>query len=207
MPRANSKRTTKRRLTAKQQRFVEEYLTDLNATQAYIRAYSRPGYVPSTTTAKNEGSKTLAKPYIQEAIQKGRKNLSKRTEVTQERVIMELARLAFLDPRAFFDDEGNLIPITQLPDEAAAAVAGMDVFEEFEGKGEDRVRVGFTKKIKLTRKEKALEMLSRHLGLFDDKVTLDFSAETLNAILSGLPDELAGRVREALSRLVSRGGD
>lgn len=80
-------------LTAKQRRFVEEYLVDLNATQAAIRA----GY--SEKTARQAGAENLSKPVIAEAIQEAQKARSERTEVTQDRVIAELAKIGFADIR------------------------------------------------------------------------------------------------------------
>src|SRR4051812_9638179 len=93
------------RLTAKQQRFVEEYLVDLNATQAAIRA----GY--SEKTAYKIGAENLRKPQIQEAVAQARGKLSKQTQITSERVLQEYARLAFLDIRKAFDANGNLKPV------------------------------------------------------------------------------------------------
>ena len=76
-------------LTPKQQRFCDEYLIDLNATQAAIRA----GY--SEKTAYRTGADNLRKPQIEEYIAKRQKELSRSTEITQERVIKELALIAF----------------------------------------------------------------------------------------------------------------
>ena len=183
----------RRKLTPKQERFVEEYLIDLNASQAGVRAgYKHPDI----------GRRIVTKSHVQEAIQRGRKKLIQRTEVSQDRVVLELARLAFMDPRQFFDDDGNLIDIHDLPAEAAAVIAGMDVSTDFIGKGDDKAFC-ITKKIKLTRKEKALELLAKHLGMFEEKLTLNFSSEVLDAVLNGLPDEFAKGVREALGQLIS----
>jgi phage terminase small subunit len=194
MPKSKQHRSKRqRKLTFKQERFIEEYLIDLNASQAGLRA----GY-----KSESIGRQQLTKTNVQEAIQKARKRLMKRTEVTQDRIITELARLAFMDPRQFFDEHGTLKEIHTLPEEAAAVIAGMDISTDFIGKGDDPTFI-ITKKIKLTRKEKALEMLCKYLGLFNEKLTLDFSSEVLNAILSGLPDEFAGRVREALGKYLS----
>ena len=77
------------KLTAKQQRFVDEYLIDLNATQAAIRA----GY--SEKTAFSIGTENLRKPLIQKAIQQRKQAREQRTEITQDRVIQELAAIGF----------------------------------------------------------------------------------------------------------------
>jgi len=103
-----------RGLTPKQQRFVEEYLVDLNATQAAIRA----GY--SARTAEWIGPQLLGKTHVAEAVRAGRESLSKRTEITQERVLQEYARLAFMDPRKLFDGTGAPRPIHELDDDTAA---------------------------------------------------------------------------------------
>ena len=196
MPKSKKHRSKKeKKLTPRQEAFVEEYLTDLNATQAYIRSYSRKGYTPSIKVAEVGGLRNLANPIVKKGIQKARQKLIQRTQVDQERVITELARIAFMDPREFFNEDGKLKDVHKLPDDAAAALAGMDI--NINPLGE------VTKKIKLTRKEKALELLAKHLGMFEEKLTLNFSSEVLDAVLSGLPEEFAGRVRKTLGELVS----
>jgi phage terminase small subunit len=100
-----------------------------------------------------------------------------RTGITADRVLAEIAKLAFFDPRKFFDADGAPIPIHELDDDTAAALAGMNVFEVFEGTGKNRVFVGYTKKYKLTDKRGSLELLGKHLKLFTDVVELkDHSA-------------------------------
>ena len=151
-------------LSPKQQRFVEEYLVDLNATQAAIRA----GYAPKS--AQMQSSRLLSKAMVQAAIAAGRERLSSRTGITQERVLAEYARLAFVDPRKLYREDGRPVPIPELDDDTAAAVAGVEVSEEFEGKGEARQFVGYTRKVKLADKKGALDSIARHLGMFTDKV-------------------------------------
>jgi phage terminase small subunit len=154
------------KLTAKQQRFVDEYLIDLNATQAAIRA----GY--SAANADKIGPELLGKTRVAEAVQERMKARQQRTEISQDRVLQEYARLAFLDPRKFFHPNGSPKDITELDDDTAAALAGMDVLEQYEGQGEDREFVGYVKKYKLTDKKGALDSVARHLGMFNDKMQL-----------------------------------
>jgi len=155
------------KLTPKQEKFVEEYLLDLNATQAAIRA----GYKPRK--ARQMGSENLSKPDIAKAIQEQMEARSKRTEISQDRVLQEYAKIAFLDPRKFYDDQGRLIPIYDLPEEVAAAIAGMDVVSERVGKdGEGKPEFATVRKIKLVDKKGALDSVARHLGMFNDKTTL-----------------------------------
>jgi len=94
---------------------------------------------------------------------------SKRTEITQDRVLQEYAKLAFLDPRAFYDENGQLIDIHKLPADVAACLAGMDVAYE---KDEDG-KVTQVRKIKFADKKSALDSVARHLGMFNDKLSLD----------------------------------
>ncbi len=84
-----------------------------------------------------------------------------------ERTLREVARLSYVDPRKFFRADGSLIPIIDLDDDTAAAVASMEVLEEFEGKGADRELVGQTKKLKLWDKNASLEKAMKHLGLYE----------------------------------------
>src|SRR5690606_14509916 len=110
-------------LTAKQRRFVEEYLIDLNATQAAIRA----GY--SSRTAGQIGDENLKKPQIAAAVQAAQAERSARTQITQDRVLTELARIAFFDIRKLYNDDGSMKRPHELDDDAAAVLAGVDVVE------------------------------------------------------------------------------
>ena len=145
-------------LTEKQKRFVDEYLIDLNATQAAKRA----GYKDA-----NIGRQLITKNNVSEAIQVAMTERSQSTNITKERVLLEYARLAFFDPRKLFEPDGKPKDITALDDDTAAALVGLDVTEEYEGAGEGREFVGFTKKYKLANKLGALDSLGKHLGLFD----------------------------------------
>jgi phage terminase small subunit len=153
-------------LTAKQARFVQEYLVDLNATQAAIRA----GY--SAHTAKDIGAENLSKPAIQAALVIAQQARAIRTEVTQDRVLLELARIVCFDLRKLYRDDGTLKAVPELDDEAASVLAGVDVFEEFVGRGKDRELVGHTKKAKIPDKVAALSLAMRHLGMLKDKVEM-----------------------------------
>ncbi len=153
-------------LTDKQQRFVEEYLIDLNATQAAIRA----GY--SEESARSIGCENLTKPDIQSAIAESRAMLSIAAQVTQERVLREYAKLAFLDIRKAFDDEGNLRPIHELDDDTAAAISGIEIdvkSTEVDGTTLNSSRIH---KLKLSDKKAALDSIGRHLGMFTDKTEI-----------------------------------
>lgn len=140
------------KLTERQKRFCDEYLIDLNATQAAIRA----GY--SEKTAKVIGSENLTKPDIAARIEKRRAAQIKRTEITADRVLLELARIAFVDGSAFATitarGKVKFTPTDELTNDQRAVIAGVK-----NGK--------FGTEIKTNDKVRALELLGKHLGLFD----------------------------------------
>lgn len=147
------------KLTPKQERFCEEYLIDLNATQAAIRA----GY--SEKTANEQGAQLLAKLSIQEKIAELQAARSKRTEITQDRVVKELAAMAFAKATDYAQiaDIGGMVtvkitPTDELTPEQQAAIVGIK-----------QTQAGIEVKLD---KSKALEMLGRHLGMFNDKLEL-----------------------------------
>jgi phage terminase small subunit len=144
-------------LTARQARFVQEYLVDLNASAAARRA----GY--SEKTAYSVGQRLLKNAEVAAAVGLARSERERRTEITSDRVLRELARVAFFDPRKLFGADGQPLPIAELDDDAAAVVAGLEVSVTHNDDGS----VTRVAKIKLADKLSALEKLGRHLGLFD----------------------------------------
>lgn len=147
-------------LTDAQRAFVAEYLVDKNATQAAIRA----GY--SKHSAKQQGTRLLSYASVRAAIDQALAEQRSRTLVTADAVVRELAKLAFIDPRKFFAEDGSLLPVTELDDDAAAALAGMDVVVTTDS---DTGEVTRTHKVKFTDKRAALVDLGKHLGIFDQK--------------------------------------
>lgn len=152
-------------LTPKQQLFVSEYLVDLNATQAAIRA----GY--SAKTADQQGSRLLTNVKVQEAIQAARNDRASRLQVTADRVLEEYAKLAFFDPRRLYDNKGQPIDLRALDDDTAAAIIGVEIAEEFAG-DEEELRSIVIKKYRLADKVRALDSIARHLGMFQDKLQI-----------------------------------
>jgi len=166
------------KLTKKQKKFCDEYLIDLNATQAAIRA----GY--SEKTARFIGAENLTKPNIQEYIQQRMNAREKRTEITQDMVLRELAKIAFSNGSDFakvvtkprkkmvWNDEiqeyeekeieeqfVELIDTDKLPDDKKAAIASIK-----------ETKHGIV--VESCDKVKALELIGRHLGMFKDKIEL-----------------------------------
>lgn len=148
-------------LTPKQQQFVAAYLANgFNATQAAIAA----GY--SAKNADTQGSRLLAQSKIRAVLDAKKQKLTAKREITAERVLDEIAKMAFLDPRRLFREDGALVPIHELGEGEAASIAGLEVSELYE----DQVPIGRLKKIKIADKARSLEMLGRYLKLFTDKV-------------------------------------
>lgn len=152
-----------RKLTDKQAAFVAEYLVDLNATQAAIRA----GY--SERTAYRIGAELLHKTSVAEAIAAGQAKRAQRVEITADRVVAELAKIAFADPRDLMEwgpDGVKLKASAELTEEQAASVAEVS---------ETTTKDGGSLKLKKHDKVKALELLGRHMGMFKDKVENEIS--------------------------------
>ncbi|MFD2334676.1 terminase small subunit [Cohnella sp. GCM10020058] len=150
-------------LTDKQQKFVDEYLIDLNATQAAIRA----GYSPKAATAI--GSENLGKPDIRAYIDERMAEHSKRTGVNQERIIRELARIAFLDPTQLVNmDSAELKDDASLDDRAAIASVKVKTMS-----GEVEM---VEREVRFADKIKALELLGKRYGMWIDKQQIDVSA-------------------------------
>ena len=168
-------------MTDAQKRFCDEYLTDLNATRAYKVAYLR---CKKDETANVNGSKLLRNAKVQEYISEKMKEREKRTEITQDMVIKELAKIAFLDIRKRYTENGQLKNIADMDSETAGAISSLETLEEYEGYGDDREKIGDTQKVKLLDKTKALELLGRHLGIFNDKIDVNVKEkeEKKNAI-------------------------
>lgn len=153
------------KLSKKQKLFVQEYLIDLNATQAAIRA----GYSPRT--ACEQGSQLLAKLNIREEVGRAMADRSKRTGINQDRVILELARIAFVKMTDVVDAEGKIRG--DAGDDDLACIESIKYRRsdtESSSSVEREVRIGS--------KLKALELLGRHLGMFRDRVELSGSLET-----------------------------
>lgn len=164
-------------LNSKQARFVEEYLIDLNATQAAIRA----GY--SERTAQEQSSRLLSNVMVSEAVSKAMAARSDRTEITQDMVLRELAKIGFGDIRKLFSDGGSLLPVNELDDDTAACLSSIEITTR-KVRGGDDDEVEEVSKVKLWDKRAALVDIGKHLGMFKDK--LEISGQL------GMPDITLG---------------
>ena len=181
-------------LTQRQQNFINHYIEIGHVPEATRRA----GY--SACRGYKSGYATLARPDVAAQIAAARAAAQQRSGVTMDRVIAELAKLAFADPRDLFTADGRLKPIHLLDDASAASIAALDVTIVAGG---SRRRAGAAKaatasaenaaaaegdvvlevcKIKRWDKTKALELLGRYLGLFKDHLEFNVSADLATAI-------------------------
>lgn len=158
-----------RPLTPKQQRFVAEYLIDLNAAQAAIRA----GY--SARRSDAIGHENLRKPEVAAAIQAAMEKRSAEIELEAREVATRLNSEDVADLADLYDSEGRLKPISEWPPIwRSGLVVGVKSFEEYEGSGDKRRAVGVVREVKLADRVRHKELLLRHLGGFVDKTEVRF---------------------------------
>lgn len=159
-------------LTKKQCLFVDEYLIDLNATQAAIRA----GY--STRRATEIGYQLLQRPEVAQAIQAAMAERSKRTEVEADYVIRRLREIDEMDVLDIHEDDGSFRSIRDWPRVWRQFLSGIEIAELFEGRGDDRRIAGVLRKVKWPDKLRNLELLSRHVGT--ESAALDLELKRLD---------------------------
>lgn len=180
-------------LTPKQARFVEEYLLDLNATQAAIRA----GYAESGASV--EGARLLANAKIGGAVAAGLKARSERTKIDADWVLKRLAEEADADIADLYDEAGALKPVADWPAIwRKGLVAGIDVVEEFETIDGKKERVGVVRKLRLSERIKRIELIGKHVNVqaFREKVSLE-NPDGTPAVQS--PRDLAREIAFALA--------
>jgi phage terminase small subunit len=149
------------RLPPRQQTFVAEYMANgNNATRAGIVA----GY--SAATADSQASRLLKDVKVRAVVEAWTASVLTRKKITAEGVLDELRKIARFDPRKMFAPGGALLPITELDDDTAGAIAGVEVREITR----DGCVIGYLKKIKIADKVRANELLGKHHRLFVDKV-------------------------------------
>ena len=174
-------------LTAKQKIFADEYLIDLNATRAYKVAYPK---IKSNETAAAAGARLLRNVKVEDYIQKRMKDREKRTGITQDMVLKELAKIGFAEVTDFvtIESDGTYKSVKvkttdDMPRDKLGAIAGIK-------EGANGIEV------KLNDKGKALELIGRHLGMFKDKVELSGAVNTNNPFEGLTTDELKKLIRD-----------
>jgi len=151
--------TCKKRLTPKQQTFVSEYLVDLNATQAAIRA----GY--SAKTAYSIGEENLRKPEIRRAISLQMDNRTQRLTLDSDAVLKRLVEIDQMDLLDILNDDLTIKPLSEWSGAWRKTISSIEIVEQLAGAAGEREIIAFIKKIKLPDKQKNLEMLGRHVGI------------------------------------------
>ena len=159
-------------LTLKQSLFVSEYMKDRNATQAAIRA----GYNPKS--ADSMGWSLLKNPKVQEAIAERTEAAENRSQVTVDRVLLELSRIAFADTTKVAYIEGGRLKVADTKDLDTDTRAAISEISQSTGNT-------VTTKVRLHDKIRALELIGRHLAMFKDKLDVD-AGETIVGILGEL---------------------
>lgn len=171
-------------LTPKQRRFVEEYLVDLNATQAAIRA----GYSPRS--AKQVGDALLSKPHVAAAVAALQAERTRRTQIDADYVLNRLVEIDQMDVLDILRDDMSLKPVREWPKVWRQYLSGFDLAEMFAGNGDERAAIGILKKIKWPDKVKNLELLGKHVGVQAFRERVEHSGA------GGGPIEVAALTRE-----------
>jgi phage terminase small subunit len=146
-------------LNPAQQRFVNEYLVSLNATDAYKKA----GYKARGNSAEVNAKRLLSYAKISAAVNKEKRKQQQRTHIKADRVLLEAARIAFADTRQLYSPDGSLKPIHTWPDDVAAAVASIDMADSPDG-GPPQI-----KRVRFWSKPSQLDLLAKHLKLLVDE--------------------------------------
>lgn len=169
-------------LTPKQARFVEEYLKDLNATQAYKRA----GYTAKGNAAEVNAARLLSNAKVQRFIQERMQERSQQTQIDTNYVLNRLVEIDQMDVLDILEDDGSLKPVREWPQAWRRYLSGMDVAEMFEGQGDERKVIGVLKKIKWPDKLKNLDLLGRHVDVqaWKERVEHDISDRMADKIVA-----------------------
>ena len=150
-------------LTAFEERFVAEYLVDLNATAAYRRAGR------NAKNASVVAYELLGRPRVADAVAAGRKRLLAKVEVDQNRVLESVNRAMLSDVRRLVGETGAFKQLHELDDETAGAIESVELeyITTYSGRGKNRrpVLVPVIKKIKMASKTEARAQAMRYLGL------------------------------------------
>jgi phage terminase small subunit len=183
--------------------FIREYLIDLNAQQAAIRA----GYAEDVNRECHRGANLLAMPHIAAVVKSELAKRSERVEIRQDVVLKEALRLATSDMRRAFKTDGTMKNVHDWPDDVAAFIASIKVNELYAGSGRERAQIGVIREVKLWPKVQALELLAKHLGILQAKVELTGPNGGPVQYENVTDKELVDKAREALAVLAAKDDD
>ena len=191
MPRAAK---TPNGLTVQQEEFALQCIRLGSPARAYRKVYDATAMTQHVVW--NEARKLLNQPQIATRVEHFQEVANKAADVTVEKIAREAARIAFFDPRELFDDTGRPIPISELPEDAARAIAGIDVESLFEGPRGAREKVGDVLKYKIANKITALELLAKWKKMLVDQVE-----HGKPGAFTGSKEELQKRIKGRMVRL------
>lgn len=147
-----------------QERFVSEYMIDKNARNAAIRA----GF--SAASAHVTAHRLLKKANVASEIARREAEIAQKCDVSVEKIMREYARIAFFDPGDFFNDDGTLRPISEIPEDARRAISSLDINKLRSVQGDDVRIEEIVRKIRTSSKVGCLDSLARIMGLMKDQV-------------------------------------
>jgi phage terminase small subunit len=178
-------------LTKKRQRFVNEYLVDLNAAQAAIRA----GY--AAKGSKDQGYNLTQQPEVATAIAAAIEARNKRTQVDADYVLHRLTEIDQMDVLDILEDDLSMKPLNKWPKVWRQYLSGFELAEMFEGQGKERDMVGILKKIKWPDKVKNLELIGKHVSVNAFRENVNHSGNVNHTHLSD--EELEARIAQLAS--------
>lgn len=165
--------------TAQQLLFCDEYLIDRNGTQAAIRAKYSPA------TAQEQASRLLSNVMVRAKINELIKEQHDKLTIDVTWILRQLLNSANVDIADAYDEDGKLKPISEMPEPLRKSICEVETEELFEGHGKEREQIGYTKKIKIEGRLKALNMLGKHLKMFTDVTEVQGLEELAEAIKAG----------------------
>ena len=168
-------------LTTYQQAFVDEYMIDLNQSQAILRA----GFTGKPTSAKTAATRMMSNVHVKVEVARRLAERADRTQITADRVLLELAAIAFFDVRKVFDEKNQLKKIVELDEQTARAISSI----ETEANNVGHTVFSTTKKIKMNDKLRALQLVGNHIGMFKGSTS---NAEDVVNALKELAQNLPG---------------
>lgn len=149
-------------LSAKQRKFVNEYLKSRNAAKAARAA----GY--SAKAAETNGPRLLRNAQVKAAVEASLDRATEKAELTAAEVLAEIRKLAFVDGTTAFKSDGSMLPFHEMPEDVRKSIVGSETVELFAGRGATRRQIGHVRKIKHADKVRALELLAKHFKLLTE---------------------------------------
>lgn len=161
--------------------FALEYLLDLNATRAYHKVYG----AKNDNVAAASGARLLRNakvaPYISRALDKA----AAASEITVERVLQEVKRMALVDIGEAYNPDGTFKALTEMPEDVRRAIVAIEVDELWAGTGEDRKQVGVVKKVRFADKKGTNELLGKYLKMWVERHEYGLTDDLLALLQAG----------------------